>query len=92
MMNELSTPAPRRILVRGSKFKIGQKVRVEGHSTGDYLGVVIERHPALTKSASPYDDRLETKPGVTVKVTNWEGVEQDDMEIVAWDEETRLVS
>lgn len=82
--------APRRILVRGSKFKVGQKVRVDGDSCGDYFGVVIERHVALTKPVSSYDDRNETKPGVTVRVSRWEGVDVSDdrMEIVAWDDET----
>lgn len=92
-MSEALARSPRRILVRGSKFKIGQEVQVNGDASGDYIGVVTERHMALTKSVSAYIDRQETKPGVTIRVQTWGGfdVSGDRMDIEAWDEEASLV-
>ena len=72
-----------------SKFKIGDRVRVESHYNGPYYGHVIFTHRQLTKTASSKDDTQLTKPGVTVKCTWWDGIE-DNIEIVAWDDETAL--
>lgn len=83
-----------RRLVRGSIFKVGEKVIVEGDFSGDYLGVVIKTHKALTKPIGglDLDGTLQTHPGVTLRVTRWEGRDLDyNMEIVAWDSETRAV-
>jgi hypothetical protein len=86
-----------RRIVRGSKFKIGDQVIVEGDASGDYLGKVTARHLALTKpvSSTPGSEsgvENQTKPGITVRVSRWEGMDLDyKMDIVVWDEEARHV-
>lgn len=89
---QTQTRVPRRILVRGSKFKVGQRVRVDGDATGDYVGRVTQTHVALEKLVSSFEHQTAKKPGVTVLVSEWEGMAIDyKMEIVAWDEETSLL-
>ena len=81
-----------RRLIRGSRFHVGQRVRVQAEYTGDYLGVVTETHPHLLKDDQ--DDHMVGKAGVTVKVDHYDG---DDLapemtfHIYAWDDETVLV-
>lgn len=71
-------------------FKLGNRVHVDGDAGGDYKGKVTKILPALTKSASAYDDTPVTKPGVEVKVDWWDGSAIDyDMVIEAWNDETR---
>jgi len=71
-----------------SIYKVGDKVTVEGDAGGDYRGKVVATHGKVTKPRSSYDDTLETKPGVTVQVTWWDGSPVDyDMKIDAWDSE-----
>ena len=88
---------PRRRIVRSlSAFRKGQAVRVDGGAAGDYFGTVIKTHNHMTKTVSAYTDETDTRPGVTVRVTFWDGVEHngpDDsafapFEIIAWDSET----
>lgn len=70
-----------------SKYRVGQSVRVDGGAGGDYKGRVIETHGKLEKIRFDYED-TETHPGVTVKVSWWDGSPIDyDMEIIAWDSE-----
>jgi hypothetical protein len=73
-----------------SKFRVGQRVRVEADYTGDYFGVVTQTHPRLTKPASSRDDTSLTKPGITVRCDYWEGPVDYLMEIDAWDDEAQV--
>ena len=84
-----------RRIVRGSKFKVNQRVVVDGDCNGNYHGRVIETHVRLTKTKNTFDNRLVTAPGVTVLVDEWEGVKYDynsgpgflPFEIIAHDNE-----
>ena len=73
------TRKPRRRIVRPvrplSQFKVGQAVTVEGDYNGDYHGTVVKTHNHLSLLTSSYSDDHVTAPGVTVKVTRWEGVD-----------------
>jgi len=85
-----------RRIVRGSKFRVGQRVIVDGDCNGDYYGRVIKTHFRLTKHTSIHNDVQTTAPGVTVLVDRWEGVDYlgqypafESFEIIAHDSETR---
>jgi len=85
-----------RRIVRGSKFRVGQRVIVDDDCSGDYFGRVIKTHVRLDKSTSIHDESTTTAPGVTVLVTRWEGVDYlgqrpgfESFEIIAHDAETR---
>jgi len=90
---------PRRFksnLPRKSRFRVGQFVRVESEYNGDYFGLVTETHDAIklyTDVMQP--NHTETKPGVTVLVTRWEGCRRselpgEEMVICAHDDITSL--
>ena len=66
-----------RRIVRGSKFKVNQRVVVDGDCNGNYHGRVIKTHARLRKTKNTFDNRLVTAPGVTVLVDEWEGVKYD---------------
>jgi len=85
-----------RRIVRGSKFRVGQRVIVDGDYNGDYCGRVIKTHPRLGKLAKGYGDGTCIAPGVTVLVDRWDGVDYlgqrpgfESFEIIAHDAETR---
>ena len=85
-----------RRIVRGSKFRVGQRVIVDGDYNGDYIGRVVKTHIRLTKAPSIHDETPLTAPGVTVLVDRWEGVDYlgqhpgfESFEIIAHDAETR---
>lgn len=85
-----------RRIVRGSKFRLGQSVIVDGDYNGDYFGRVVETHFRLTKHTSIHNDVQTTAPGVTVLVTRWEEVDYngsypglEPFEIIAHDTEVR---
>lgn len=76
-----------RRIVRGSKFRVGQRVIVDGDYNGDYFGRVIKTHPRLGTLATP---------GVTVLVDRWGDVDYrgqcpgfESFEIIAHDAKTR---
>ena len=88
-----------RRIIRGSKFRVGQRVIVDGDLNGDYFGRVIKTHTRLVKAASIYDESTTTAPGVTVLVDRWEGVDYrgqypgfESFEIIAHDAETRCAN
>ena len=88
-----------RRIVRGSKFRVGQRVIVDGDYNGDYIGRVVKTHIRLTKTPSIHDESTITAPGVTVLVDRWEGVDYlgqcpgfESFEIDAHDEETRCAN
>jgi hypothetical protein len=76
-----------------TRFKVGQLVTVDSSHSGDYHGIVVKTHEALTI----YGDYMGTgyprsRPGVTVKVTRWDGIDyegHDAFEILAHDRNTR---
>ena len=85
-----------RRIVRGSKFRVGQRVIVDGDYNGDYIGRVIKTHTRLTKTPSIHGEGTIIAPGVTVLVDHWEGVDYlgqrpgfESFEIIAHDAETR---
>ena len=55
-----------------SRFRVGQWVRVDGDADGPYVGVVTQTHRHLVLGTP--DLKL---PGVTILVTQWEGVRYD---------------
>ena len=70
-----------------SKYNVGQVVKIDGDASGDYIGSVIETHGKLKKICLDYEGS-KTQPGMTVKVSWWDGNYIDyDMEIIAWDSE-----
>jgi len=74
-----------------SVFQKGDQVVVDGDASGPYVGRVLDTHGRLTKPISSYHPENDTRPGVTIRVTRWEGLDLDYvMDIVAWDSETRL--
>jgi hypothetical protein len=85
-----------RRIVRGSKFRVGQRVIVDGDYNGDYYGRVVKTHPRLVKTPSMTGSGTFIAPGVTVLVDRWEGVDYlgqhpgfESFEIEAHDAETR---
>jgi len=88
-----------RRIVRGSKFRVGQRVIVDGDYNGDYSGRVIETHTRLAKTRSIHGEGTIIAPGVTVLVDRWEGVDYlgqrpgfESFEIIAHDAETRCAN
>lgn len=85
-----------RRIVRGSKFRVGQRVIVDGDCNGDYSGRVIKTHARLVKTPSIHGAGTIIAPGVTVLVDRWEGVDYrgqrpgfESFEIDAHDAEAR---
>ena len=66
-----------RRVVRGSKFRVNQRVVVDGDCNGNYCGTVVKTHDRLRKTRSTFDNRLVAAPGITVLVDEWEGVKYD---------------
>ena len=88
-----------RRIVRGSKFRVGQRVIVDGDYNGDYFGRVIKTHARLVKTPSIHGGGTCIAPGVTVLVDHWEGVDYlgqysgfESFEIIAHDAETRCAN
>lgn len=86
---EPSTAArsPRRILIRGSKFKKGDKVRIPMEFEADIIGVVIGTHISIGKPGRDFvegedPDKIYHRPGVDVRAT--EGYSIGD-EFTCWD-------
>lgn len=78
-------------LIRGSQFKIGDHVRVDGDSAGNYYGYVVEKHYGL-QLLNSYTDEVESHPGITVNVYKWDGMTVDyKMLINAWDHDCTLI-
>jgi len=85
-----------RRIVRGSRFKVGQRVVVDGDSSGDYIGHVVETHFRLKKPAI-FGLQPNISPGVTVLVDYWDGSLYrgqnpgfESFEIIAYDKEVSL--
>lgn len=85
-----------RRIVRGSKFKVGQRVVIDGDSSGDYIGHVVETHFRLKKPAI-FGLQPKISSGVTVLVDYWDGSLYrgqspgfESFEIIAYDEEVSL--
>ncbi len=71
----MNARTPQRRIVRPlSHFKVGQQVTVEGNYNGDYHGTVTKTHNHLTLHVDATIGEA-TRPGVTVKVTRWEGID-----------------
>jgi len=71
-----------------SKYKVGDRLAVDGGAGGDYKGRVTSTHEHLKKFRSSYDDTTETHPGVTLLCDWWDGSPVDyEMKIEVWDEE-----
>lgn len=88
-----------RRIVRGSKFRVGQRVIVDGDYNGDYFGRVVKTHVRLVKTPSIHGEGTIIAPGVTVLVDRWEGVDYlgqhpgfESFEIIAHDAETRCAN
>ena len=73
-----NTRPPRRRIIRNlSAFKVGQMVTVEGDYSGDYHGTVVKTHNHLKLQTTHHNENSTTAPGVTIKVTRWEGVDHN---------------
>lgn len=88
-----------RRIVRGSRFRVGQRVIVDGVHDGYYFGRVVKTHVRLTKTPSIHGTGMIIAPGVTVLVDRWEGTDYlgqrpgfESFEIIAHDAETRCAS
>ena len=86
-----------RRIVRGSRFRVGQRVIVDGDYNCDYFGRVVKAHVRLAKTPSIHGAGTIIAPGVTVLVDRWEGTDFlgqrpgfESFEIIAHDAETRL--
>ncbi len=64
----------RRRLVRPhrSKFKVGQKVRIENDYCGDFVGTVVKIYQRLSVCT---EDGPKTGPGLWVKINDQESIE-----------------
>lgn len=83
-MNKTTRPARRRIIRNLSAFKVGQQVTVEGDYNGDYHGTVVKTYNHLTLVTDTFTGEQTTLPGVSVKVTRWEGVDYNGREGTAF--------